>query len=338
MEEQVRYLYLDELALQVLLNAVADFWLLAATARTVGLMPSRARLFLSSLVGTGYYLVYRLASICLVSPGFPWRSLPVLALVGIAMLVIAFAPLSWRRLANLSAAFMLLAVLAAGMATTVAYLLGDPGQPHWTGGGIAFLVAVPTLARSVWESLHRHAWRRLYQIQVTIGLGGKTVELPALLDTGNQLRDPFLDQPVLVSELDPVRPLLPPAIHRVVESLGRGELTAATALAGSELRNRFRLVPFASLGQDRGLLWALRPDWVAVRTSDGIYEHRKCLVAFVPRHLDADGIYQALVPGALLSPAAFCGSPHLSMPSGTIAHDTRAQGGGTSGHASISPA
>jgi hypothetical protein len=82
--------------------------------------------------------VYRLASICLVSPGFPWRSLPVLALVGIAMLVIAFAPLSWRRLANLSAAFMLLAVLAAGMATTVAYLLGDPGQPHWTGGGIAF--------------------------------------------------------------------------------------------------------------------------------------------------------------------------------------------------------
>ncbi|MBE3577718.1 MAG: sigma-E processing peptidase SpoIIGA [Limnochordales bacterium] len=332
MEDEVQYLYLDELALQVMLNVIADGWLLRATAHALGLFTSRIRLFFSALTGSAYYVIYRLSLLGLLWPGIPWRSLPVIILAGIAMLAIAFAPFSGRRFVQICATFFLLAIVAAGMAITVAYLLGDPGAPHWTAGSVAFLVAVPTLASRVWGALHRHAWRRLYQLQVTISLAGKAVNLPALLDTGNQLRDPVMGRPVLICDSGAARLLLPPVLWRALVSLDRGELTAATALENPELEGRLCPVPFSSLGQDRGILWALRPDRVLVRTVEGIYENRACLVAFLPHRLDKDGIYQALVPGALLSPASRTGLSQAVDPF------TPAQGGGKSGHASASPA
>jgi stage II sporulation protein GA (sporulation sigma-E factor processing peptidase) len=134
----------------------------------------------------------------------------------------------------------------------------------------------------------------LYRLQVTIG--GATVTLPALLDTGNHLKEPLGGQPVVVVEEAALAPVLPPelAAVRCREDVQR--------LSPSWL-HRFRLVPYRGVGQTAGELVAFRPDRLAVRHRLGrTWRAVGGWVAIVPGRLHETGAFRALLPPALVEP------------------------------------
>ena len=66
-----------------------------------------------------------------------------------------------------------------------------------------------------------------------------------------------------------------------------------TRLSAGEWRGRFRLLPYRSVGVERGLLLALRVD----RARYGPWEYRNCLTALSPTPLSDGGGYCALIGG-----------------------------------------
>lgn len=124
--------------------------------------------------------------------------------------------------------------------------------------------------------------RRQSFVPVELSYGQNSLQLTALHDTGNTLRDPLTGKPVLVLGADAAEQLTGltrQQLRRPVETMG--------AFPG------LRLIPYKAISGS-GLLLALRlPDMKV-----GSW-HGSGLVAFAPEVLNTEGRFQALTGGML---------------------------------------
>lgn len=309
--ESVPYVYLD---LFILVNGLVDYVLLAVTAQVTQARTNRLRLLLAAAWGTAYACAVALRL------GRGLDRLPAVLLASALMLVIAFWPVTPRRLLALAGWFYGLACFTAGGAIALLPLLGGrPGSVSGLSLALAASVAAVVAAgRSLWRM-----WRRRSlpgPAYVTLGLAceGREVRLPALVDTGNQLRDPLTGLAVVVAEEAAVAPVLPPGLR---SAIAEGDDIAAWARAATACgwADRLRIVPFASIGRERGFLPGFRPDalWLEPEPGAGegdgprrggdpagtAREPRRlgpAVVAVFPGRFTGDQHYAALLPTALL--------------------------------------
>jgi stage II sporulation protein GA (sporulation sigma-E factor processing peptidase) len=122
-------------------------------------------------------------------------------------------------------------------------------------------------------------------LPVELHYKGKTINLTALRDTGNTLRDPLTGEHVLVTGAEVAQKLLGLSKQDLAHPV---ETMEAGKLAG------LRLIPFRAVGRSHGMLLGVRLDAVKVAG-----QGTGTLVAFAPEGLGMDGEYQALAGGVL---------------------------------------
>ena len=112
--------------------------------------------------------------------------------------------------------------------------------------------------------------------QLKICLSGRICEIDALCDTGNLLRDPFNNSPVIIAEKRHLLKLFPDGIPDI-DSEDSGGL-------------KLRLIPYSSLGNKGGMMIGFIPDEITI---DG-KSAKSSVVAISPGTLSAPGEYGAL--------------------------------------------
>ncbi len=115
-------------------------------------------------------------------------------------------------------------------------------------------------------------------VRITIHHLGKTVELKALIDTGNMLKDPFSGKKVLIAELGVLKPLFDFDTKAVFEDF-------------ENLPEGFRLIPYSSIGNNCGLIAAFVPDSVQIEKA----EETNIITAVFSGSLSVGGDYNALI-------------------------------------------
>ena len=129
--------------------------------------------------------------------------------------------------------------------------------------------------------------------KVVLRLNGKSVDVSALFDTGNELVDPVSRLPVVVAEYDAVKSLLPAVFCEVFEQNGSAD-EVFTAMVPYAISSRLRLIPFQSIGREHGMMVGFRPDRISFpqrnnehsedvvvclyRGDMGTKEHCRCIV------------------------------------------------------------
>ena len=318
--------YLDVLALIALLSLAMDYLLLWATAKATKTKASAGRLLAAAAFGTGYFIAFYLSG-RLILPYYGWlQHWPAIAGASFAMLAIAFAPVPLRRLWRIAGFFYFIALCSGGAGMAAGYAL-DLGM---TGRLFASIAAILIIAELGWGAVQKSVWQRVYQVPLEIVLAGNRARTVALLDTGNQLKDPLRGSKVIVVEHQAILPLLPEPLREDMAALERGDLSKVGRLAASaEWSARFRVIPFASLGKKHGLLMGFRPDEAAVVIEGKRIPLPGAVVGISPERLDPEGGYGALlhpdlVQDALGAPGAAersaiprpkGESPHVSTPS-----------------------
>lgn len=122
-------------------------------------------------------------------------------------------------------------------------------------------------------------------VPVVIRHGKTKVEVLALQDTGNTLRDPVTGEPALVLSADAAETLT---------GLTRQQLEAPLeTLAEGKIRG-LRLLPYRAVGRGSGMLLAMTFADVTIGKKRG-----KALVAFDPGGLGGETMYQALTGGVM---------------------------------------
>jgi len=280
-------IYVDTL---FLLNAIVDYLLLLAAARLAGEPLRRVRFALGAALG-GLYAV------AIFLPGLGFLAHPLCRLASAALMMLVSYGGS-RRLLRQGLLFVALTCAFGGGVVAIG-LLGGTGLS--LGNGVfysALDLKVVLLSAAVcygvitlvFQRLARHSAAEGELVDITLRLGERAVKLTALVDTGNTLTDPISGRPVAVAEGERARPLFP-AEHRP----GRGDLQDPTAgltrLGTGSWRGRFRLLPYRSVGVERGLLLAVRVDSLEL-SGQG---RGPALVALSPTPVSDGGGYQVLV-------------------------------------------
>lgn len=293
-------LYVDVWLIRLSCNFIFEYLLLWATATITHSQTRPSRLFLGSLVGTFHYFLYLLANLGLIPFYGLLRFLPVVVMVSLAMIFVAFYPLTWKRLLTVAGHFYGIGFIAAGIGMATAYIVGDMGAPHFSLGTVASILAILLIAELGWGVVHETIVNRVYRVPIEIACEGLLIRTTALVDTGNQLKDPLNRQSVIIVDKSIVRDLLPPELEKIIMDLGDGQLTAIDHLTGiTKWQTRLRLIPFSSIGKNNGLLIGFRPDQVKIG-GQPVSGNFQPTIAVHPYTLDPNGEYMALVPPHLL--------------------------------------
>lgn len=246
------------------LNFLIDFLLVLGTNRLCGCPPRPGKAVLAAAAG-GIY-----SGACLL-PGFGFLGNILWRLVSLA--TIGWIAFGWDRSGvRRTAVFGIICMAVGGAAAGL-------GGNAWSLLGAAVCVFVLCLV-----GFRNHPPGAAY-VPVELSYGEKKLQLTALRDTGNTLRDPLTGGSVLVIGADAARELT---------GLTRQQLADPIASMASGILPGLRLIPYRSVGQPAGMLLALRFPKVRI----GAW-HGSGLVAFAPEGLGTDGNYQALTGGTV---------------------------------------
>lgn len=295
------YVYAD---LVLAVNLVMNYVLLLLTATFAQECFIAWRLISGSLLGALYALLVLLYPLS-------FLQLPLLKiLVSLAMVWLVFGYRDWRHVLRLMAYFYLLSFLLGGATLASFYFLSGPvqvsrGALHFVTAEVpwwSLLVAVVLVAlggQLAWTVIRCRIWQEPYCIQLRLCFQGSWVEVPALVDTGNQLWDPISHNPVIVVETAALAQILPSEIQ-AISVQGKPDLSQIASVDDPDWARRCRLIPFSGLGAKKDLLFAVRPDEIYLFRAKVWKRTRPALVALVNQSLCVHGPYRALVHPALL--------------------------------------
>ncbi len=254
--------YID---LVILLNFLVDFLLLMGTNRLCGYISHAKRCAFAAAFGAGY------AGLCLL-PGISFLGNWLWRIVSLCVMsAIAFG----RSLSALrrGLVFVVLSMALGGLALGMG-IVGFLGPI--LGAGVIFLLCFAGFRDKIGSVRY---------LPVTIQYDGHTMELTALEDTGNQLKDPMTGRSVLVID---------GAQAQRLTGLTQQQLRCPVQTMLSAPISGLRLIPYHTVGQPGGMLLALRIAQVQIGPWKG-----SSLVAFAPDRVCADGAYQALTGGII---------------------------------------
>lgn len=255
----------ESIVLVALLNFVVDFLLLLGTNRLCGYPPGAGRAALASVLG-GIY-----SGACLL-PGFHFLGSFLWRTVFLG-LIIWFAFGAVKSAVRRGAIFALLCMALGGAASGM-------------GGGsiLSLILAMLSIAVVCILGFWGKTVGTVY-LPVELSYGEKCMQITALQDTGNMLRDPVTGQSVLIVGRDVAQELTSLTAEQLKKPL---ETMSSGALPG------LRLIPYHAIGNHSGMLLALRIPEVKIGNRKG-----SRIVAFAPDGLCTDGAYQALTGGVI---------------------------------------
>ncbi|MDA8213131.1 MAG: sigma-E processing peptidase SpoIIGA [Clostridia bacterium] len=303
--EGIQYVYFEK----VMFINISMNWLILWIAGRLGRVSTPAwRILAGAFFGALY-------SFTLLLPSLQWLvNFGTKVIFSVLMILIAFFPLPMGRTWRVMIYFYLTSFAVGGAIFGLSFL-AVPGTPMGN-------MLLPML-RSILKLLDDHFWwlfplvvfgalsfgywapalgKRLVEtfcrVSFKISVDGKEKELVGLLDTGNQVRDPLSQFPVVIVELGAIRELLPPGIQdRLRERLAPEiwELMAGLEHE-SDWLERWRVLPFTSVGKAKGVLLGFRPDYIEFQSGQTTIKEKQVVVGLYHHPLSGDGSYRALLP------------------------------------------
>lgn len=283
-------------------NFAMDFLILWAVGRLANCSTRIWRLILGALLGA----VYSLAVF------FPFgtviHSLPLKIGCSLLMVLLAFYPVRLRAFVSLVLNFYLISFAMGGAVIAATYFLDDApgviqvitklgifGGKLYYGWLVLGLLVACLIGWGGLTYLRKRMHQREFLHPLRISLKGNLVELMALLDTGNQLREPLTNAPVVVVESNFIKDYLPAYLWRAVREEGAIITELASEIEAGWVE-RLRLIPYNSVGRNNGIMVGLQPDWIELTTQEGTIRHQNFILGLLNKPLNKEGKYQALIP------------------------------------------
>lgn len=262
------YIYAEYLLLE---NLAINYIILYVTRYITRTKTKSIRLFIGALIGSLYTLVLFFPSLKFMT------RFSIKILISILIIIIAFNPEKLKGLAKLMSIFYLTSFVFAGACLSLFYFISKnqlndirsfvlkdfPLQI--IGVGIFFSIA---LLKNIFQYYQNKIIKDNYLTTVSVFLNNRKVNFTALIDTGNSLKEPISDNPVIIAEYKVLKDILPKSIEKVYLQDNNLCLDSITdIMTQTQEKIRFRLIPYKSVGKNNGILLGFKPDKITVVNS-----------------------------------------------------------------------
>ena len=126
---------------------------------------------------------------------------------------------------------------------------------------------------------------------VKIFNNGNKKELKAIIDTGNFLKDPITNTPVIIVEKESLIDILPKEILDNVKYILEGKYS----IQNEEYLSRFRILPFSSLGKKNGMLLGIKIDKIEVEFDGEHLIRENIIIGICDNKLANNNKYNCLI-------------------------------------------
>ncbi len=281
--------------LTFLINLIMDFCILWAAGKLANIRMSFIRLALASVLGGIYAVGYLFPEMA------GWYSLPMKLIFSALMVVLGLWPQGLKEFKKVFLYFYGISFLVAGVTLASSFLLHPDYNTFsfsylWLLGGVFCALLIGIYGG---KYIKQNLIPSLLRFKVCIKFAGLSCEGEAFLDTGNGLRDPLTNKPVLVAEYNFIKSCLPDDLIQVMDKpLDEGDMLEK--LIHSSWASRLRLIPFSSLGKRNGLLVGIRADEIRIDHGDSPVWHKNVIIGIYLDKLSNEGNYQMLIPSEII--------------------------------------
>lgn len=299
-------IYLDQ---AFLINFIMDFFILWTSGKLGKLTIKLKRLFLGAFIGAGYVILLFFPPLSFVN------TILCKILCSFFMIIIAFKFQGWRDLLKAILYFYLVSFVLGGAVLGCMHLFSNNPLYIETWNGIVMskvdfkmawlfiaifmAILLGLLGRS---AIRRNIQQGSWLVEVKILMFKKEITCTALVDTGNQLKDPISKDPVMVIEYEQLVNILPVEIIDMLKKEQNPSLDSlATSFGCPFWETRLRLIPFASLGNQHGMLLGFKPDKLIIFDQEKKYSTENAIVAIYNNRLCPQGSYKALIHTDMLT-------------------------------------
>lgn len=292
-------MYVDVLIIE---NFIINLVILNITSRFSKVKTNKKKLLLGAAFGALYVLIIFFPSLEVL------LTLAMKIAVSVLMVIIAFAPERFKDFFKALAIFYIVTFALGGTAFALFYLTGQgrimngilyisninnfPVSLLIMGIGLGYLLLV-----FCWDYIQSRIIGDELIYDVVIELNDKKIEVNAILDTGNSLKDPISNLPVIVVEYDAIKQALPDKMAVIFNS-NKDDISyekLCSVLEKADLLFKIRLIPFSTLGRQNGMLVGVKPDNVRLTGKKCKREIKDVVIGICNNKISRSGEYEALL-------------------------------------------
>ena len=278
-------------------NKIMNYIILFAKKKKKKIKIKHIRIFIASLLGAIYSVITYMGILKLYS------SIVMKILLSILIVYIAFNPQSLKKMWKNLLIFYLTSFVFGGVAFALIYILKPqdilmkngfflgtyPLKTVLLGAIISFLVILVAF-----KILKDKFLKKDLFCDLEIKINNKIVKTTAMIDTGNCLKDPITNNPVVVIEHTLLYECIPKQILNNLDNIIGGDFEGIPQEIKETYISKLKLIPYSSLGKQNGILLGIKPEYVKVSTE----ENERIITAIIGiynKSLTKRGEYRALI-------------------------------------------
>ena len=258
-------IYVDVVLLE---NLCMNYIILFGTGYIIRLKIKHLRILLSSLIGA-IYAILAYAGI------FPmYANIFVKIVLSICMVYIAFYPKNIKGMVKELIVFYLVSFALGGCAFALLYIVKPqdifmkdgvyigtyPIKIALLGGIVGFVVTY-----IAFKVVKTRMTKNELIYDMVIKIKDKELTTKVMLDTGNMLKDPISNMPVVLVEKNILYPILPKELLENSKNILGGDFKENEDI-NNEDRTRLRIIPFTSVGKQNGMMLGIKVDEIKIIT------------------------------------------------------------------------
>ncbi len=295
-------IYIEYLLIE---NVIINFIILYVVARITRTKINKLRLFVSAIIGSIYTIIVFYPSM-----EFMGKFL-IKVSISILMVILAYNPETLQQFIKQISAFYLVSFAFAGAIIGIFYIVNNNSYSlrfsfknsrelsrYLTVG----IIVATILLFSILKYYQKRLSRENYLTPISIGLKDKEVNLVALIDTGNSLKEPITQKPVIIAEYLALEEILPDSIKNMYldnKELDLNIIAKVMEEIGDDIN--LRLIPFKSIGNNSGILIGFKPDIIKIYLEDEVKKVAdETIVAIYNDKLSLDEGYSGLLHPEIL--------------------------------------
>lgn len=287
--------YIDVVFLE---NLILNVIILYATSLIAKMNLKIIRTLISASIGSIYAIMYYIFQIGLYS------NIIFKFVLSVIMIYVAFNPKEFKTLLKVLILFYLTSFVFGGASLSVIYLVNAQRiniqngmiigkctmNTILTGIIIAFIVIV--IAFKIIKS--KISKNDLF-CDIRFKINNKEIKTKAMLDTGNLLKEPITNIPVVVAEHKLLYDVIPNEILDNIENILGGDLENISDEVKNDYISKLKVIPFTSLGKQNGILLGIKADELIIEEMNSEKKIDKVIIGIYNKELSKKRTYSALI-------------------------------------------
>lgn len=283
-------IYLDIVFIE---NVIMNYIILLATVIITKEKLNQIRIIISSIIGGIYAVSYYVTKFS------TYITIPAKVILSIVMIYIAINPKSIKKMTKDLIIFYLTSFAFGGCAIAILYTIKPQNIINKKGsligiypikvaliGGIIGFITIIIAFKLVKNKM---SIKDLFCTVKIIDNGTKK-KVKALLDTGNFLKDPITNLPVIIVEKEKLIDILPREILENTNKIISGEFEIK-----DKYISKLRVLPFSSLGKQNGMLLGFKVEKVIVILNEEEVIRNDVIIGIYDKKLSINEKYECLI-------------------------------------------